>query len=124
MVTDTSMRVYYEDVLPNLAVTQAVVLDFIVKHPEVRNWTNRELKESLEEYTGDEWLISTVTPRVKELRDMGLLVIDEKRPCDVSGKTANAVKLCLEGYKEKMDREAQELNRRSGVESMWEEWFT
>lgn len=124
MVTDTSIRAYYEAVLPNLAVTQALVLNLVVEHMEIHNWTNRELREALEEYTGNAWLISTVVPRVNELRKKGLLELDEKRTCSVSGMRVNAVKLNLQGYKEKMNEEARQLAEEDERQKTVAEWFT
>lgn len=86
-VRDTSLSAYYGKVLPHLGKRQKEVLVVFEENRHV-NWTNMELAQALQ------WSINRVTPRVKELRDEGLLTTACRRECLVTGNQAYAWKLC------------------------------
>ncbi len=77
-VTDTSLLAYC-DIKPTLGVRQKEILD-IIQHLD--SCTNSEITR----YSGIE--INRVTPRVFELRDKGLVILDCKRECKVTGRLA------------------------------------
>ena len=79
-VQDTSAQAYYA-VLQTLGYKQEMVY---LKLKEIGNATNNELKQALG------WEINTVTPRVNELRKLGIVKEGTRRPCRVSGMTAIA----------------------------------
>lgn len=81
IVRDTSLRSYRNDALPNLGERQQVVYHIL---EGVYNMTNSEIARQLD------WSINKVTPRVFELREKGLVFEDEKRTCNVTGRTAYA----------------------------------
>ena len=83
---ETSLDIYYTKVLPNLGERQAEVLRVFLDNPFV-GWTNMETAEVLG------WSINRVTPRVLELRKKRLLVLAERRLCNVTGNPAMAWKL-------------------------------
>lgn len=62
-VRETSIQSYYQE-LPKMVARQRQVLDVL----RIRDMTNREIMQA----TGLQ--INVVTPRCKELRDMGLVV--------------------------------------------------
>lgn len=78
---DTSLAAYETYVEPTLGERQKVVYEVLEKHADL---TNREIKEILG------WEINTVTPRVYELRDRGLVFESSKRICKVTGRLAYA----------------------------------
>lgn len=80
-VRDTSIAAYRTDVRPTLSERQKTVYE-LLEH-EI-NLTNSEIAARLD------WPINCVTPRVYELRDMGLVIEDGKRHCRVTGRTAYA----------------------------------
>lgn len=77
MITDTSLKAYYGDVLPTLGARHELVLKVFINKG---NFSNSELANFLQ------WPINTVTPRVNELRKKGLLRFAGKRKCKVTGK--------------------------------------
>ena len=77
-VRSTSLQSYEFDVLTVLGDRQRVVLE-AMKNRE--NWTNSELAAYLN------FPINTITPRVYELRRLGLVMEDGKRQCKVTGRT-------------------------------------
>ena len=80
----TSLRAYHHEIEPTLGDRQQAVLDELGRHI---NRTNNELANFLG------WPINTVTPRIFELRRMGKVVEDFKRPCRITGRTAIAWKV-------------------------------
>lgn len=82
MVQSTSVAAYYERVRPKLGEKQAAVIR-TMRHSD-KDWSNNELARSLG------WPINTVTPRVKELREMGLVTLSRKRKCGITGLLVNA----------------------------------
>lgn len=78
---ETSLEAYYKDIVPTLGKRQSAVFKELTKYP---NATNSELAKSLG------WTINTVTPRIFELREQGLVVEDEKRLCKITGRRAIA----------------------------------
>ena len=88
MVRSTSLNVYRDEVEPTLSARQEAVLSAFSRR---ENFTNLELARFLE------WEINTVTPRVKELRDKGILEEHCKRTCRISGRTASCWQIKLEG---------------------------
>lgn len=83
-VTETSRQAYYSEIKPTLGERQKLVYGIFSGNT---NWTNSEIAD----YLGIP--INTVTPRVFELRKMGLLVEAIKRPCRITGRTAIAWKI-------------------------------
>jgi DNA-binding IclR family transcriptional regulator len=82
MIQETSKEAYNN--IPNLGYRQLEVLGQITKG---KNWTNTEIAEALGRK------INTITPRTKELRDLGFVRESEKRHCHITGKTAIAWEL-------------------------------
>jgi transcription initiation factor IIE alpha subunit len=64
MIQSTSLEAYHI-LEPNLGEKQQTVYDTILRHPESSNY---ELSQILN------WRINSITPRVKELRDKGLVL--------------------------------------------------
>lgn len=88
MMTDmqsTSLEAYRTRVLPCLAKSQATVFQILDDASRSNfDMTNMELASALH------WSINRVTPRVFELRGMGLVVKSQKRKCGVTGNMAYA----------------------------------
>jgi hypothetical protein len=66
-----------------LGANQKQVLDALRFYPDA---TNRELKEYMH------WEINSITPRVGELREQGLVIDAGMRPCKIMGKRVHAWK--------------------------------
>jgi predicted ArsR family transcriptional regulator len=77
-IQDTSLHSWYE-LQSKLGDRQKKVLDEIRKEPS----TNAEIAARLE------WPINCVTPRCKELREMGLVEDAGKVKCKATGRTAH-----------------------------------
>jgi hypothetical protein len=77
---DTSLWAYVQ-ATQNLGAKQKEVLDALRFFPDA---TNRELKEHLH------WEINSITPRVGELRDQGLVIDAGIRPCKITGRRVHA----------------------------------
>jgi Mn-dependent DtxR family transcriptional regulator len=75
------MLTYHGEIKTTLGERQQRVYDEIAKH---ENITNMELAAILCAS------INTVTPRVKELRDKKMVVMDRERVCKVTGRTVQA----------------------------------
>ena len=73
----------YEKIKKELGRRQAKVLEIFDAYNH-RTLTNTEIAAILE------WPINTVTPRVFELREKGIVKEDCKRKCGVTGRTAIA----------------------------------
>lgn len=85
-VQETSLRAYRE-IQPRLGEKQAEVLKVLRAARDTGfDFTNCELAFVLH------WPINTVTPRVKELRDYGYVVLSRKRRCERTGRLAMAWK--------------------------------
>lgn len=82
-IQPTSLQAYFGEILPDLGRRQKAVLEVFT----MGSFTNAELANLLQ------WPINTITPRVKELRDLGLLVEDSIRKCSSTGRNAKAWKL-------------------------------
>lgn len=85
-VQETSLKAYFGEIYDNLGNRQKVVLEAL---KERENFTNQELADFLG------FPINTVTPRVKELRDLGLVRKFTTRPCKSTGRTAIAWELVI-----------------------------
>ena len=81
MIQDTTVTTYYEKVKPSLGDRQKVIWTAL---NEREDWTNSELASHLD------WPINTVTPRVKELREIDIVEPAGKRICRVTGLRVNA----------------------------------
>ena len=79
MISDTSLKAYREDALPTLGQRQAMVLGAIKKLGKA---TNSEIARELR------WSINRITPRTFELRALGKVGDDGKRPCLITGRMA------------------------------------
>jgi len=82
MIQDTSLHAYAL-ATQNLGKKQKEVLDALRFFPDA---TNRELKEYLH------WEINSITPRVGELREQGLVLDAGIRQCKITGKRVHAWK--------------------------------
>lgn len=80
-VQDTSRKSYAANVVPSLGARQVAVL---IELGKADSLTNSQLAGRLE------WPINTVTPRVFELRRLGLVQEATRRPCPVTGRMAIA----------------------------------
>jgi len=78
MIQETSLMAYLE-IVPSIGAKQRVVFDAICSHNGI---TNMELATELG------WSINRVTPRVHELRKIGLVKLKEKRNCNITGRLA------------------------------------
>lgn len=74
-VRDTSIQAY-EGVMPTIGKRQALVLGVLQRSEPM---SNSEIARELG------WEINKVTPRVKELRDSGLVIEMDRRTCRVTG---------------------------------------
>lgn len=83
---ETSLRAYYDIVLPTLSKRQQQVIDIFFKFPDF-NFSNRELAEELS------WDVNRVTPRTFELREQGVLTESRKRFCKITGQRVWAWKI-------------------------------
>jgi hypothetical protein len=90
MIAETSLLVYHTRVLPKLSESQLKVFD---KMRERDDWTNQELADALG------WGINRLTPRVKELRDAGVVKesFESPRMCHSTGNMAKAWNVGLRG---------------------------
>ena len=76
-VQQTSLFAYQNEVKPTLGERQKVIYEALKTRD---NFTNTELANYLD------FPINTVTPRVGELRKLGLVQISEIRMCKVTGR--------------------------------------
>lgn len=81
MVRDTSKQAYAGLVLPKLGEKQLIVYQSLL---DADTLTNAEIGMKLG------WTINCVTPRVCELRKMGLVEDNGRRLCSVTGRSAHA----------------------------------
>lgn len=77
-VQETSKEAY-QSILEHLGPKQQMLYDAFKEHGA---HTNLEMAYQLH------WPINRITPRCLELRDRGLIVEVERRPCRKSGRTA------------------------------------
>jgi DNA-binding Lrp family transcriptional regulator len=83
----TSLEAYYTKVLPHLAWSQAQIYKMLLDATNKGfDMTNMELAKALN------WSINRVTPRVLELRKMGIVVLSCKRKCGATHNNAYAWK--------------------------------
>jgi len=80
MIQDTSLFAYAQ-ATQNLGAKQKEVLDCLRCFPDA---TNAEIAERLN------WPVNRITPRILELREMGLVLEAGRRRCKVTGSTAHA----------------------------------
>ena len=80
MSQQTSLIAYHTKVLPCLAASQAVIYD-LLRDATAKGFdmSNMEIAAALD------WSINRVTPRVKELREDGRVVLCGRRRCGVTG---------------------------------------
>lgn len=83
-VQETSIETYHDEVKPTLGARHKRVMEALATRAD---FTNLELAT----YLG--WPINTATPRVFELREMGLVVESSKRLDAGSGRKAIAWRL-------------------------------
>jgi len=82
-VADTSLLAYRTRVLPCLAQSQAVVYELLSQASRNNcDMTNMEVASALH------WSINRITPRVLELRELGLVVLSQRRRCGCTGNWA------------------------------------
>lgn len=86
MIRDTSIRTYLNEIAPTLGARQIAVLEAFENSTD-EDMTNMEIAKNIERE------INTVTPRVHELRQYGILVESRLRPCRVTGRMAHAWKI-------------------------------
>jgi len=78
----------YTRILPHITRMHAKVIKAARNAENIdMDWTNRELAVFLN------WDINRVTPRVKELRDMGIIIKSQRRRCGVTKNPAFAWRL-------------------------------
>jgi hypothetical protein len=82
MIQDTSLWAH-QVASQNLGAKQKQVLDALRFFPDA---TNRELKEYLH------WEINSITPRIGELRDQGLVIDAGIRSCKITKRRCHAWK--------------------------------
>lgn len=92
-VQETSLEVYFRKVLPKLSIRQRQILTIFQCQKATSSLTNMEVAEQLG------WSINRVTPRVLELRNLGVLMFHQTRRCQVTGN--NAMTWCYPGRGEK-----------------------
>jgi L-alanine-DL-glutamate epimerase-like enolase superfamily enzyme len=87
-VADTSLDIYFTKVLPHLAASQAIVFH-ILSDASHNNFdmTDKELSRALH------WEINCITGRRDELVKLGLVVLNQKRSCGVTGNRAKSWKV-------------------------------
>jgi hypothetical protein len=93
-VQRTSIGTFHSEVKPTLGDRQEVVYD-AMQHRE--SFTNSELAAFLN------WPINTITPRVKELREIGLVELAGRRRCRVTGMEVNAWRVQYASYAPKIE---------------------
>jgi len=84
MIQQTSLKAFQE-IQPKLPECRRIVYETIKKAD--KDLTNMEIAARLG------WSINRVTPRVKELREMGLVILSQVRKCRVTKNTAKAWKI-------------------------------
>ena len=87
-VANTSIHAWMNEVAPTLGARQIAVAELFEQHPE-RDFTNSEIATALE------WSINRITPRVKELREFGILTLSTRRACRVTGRLVQAWKISV-----------------------------
>jgi len=65
MITQTSLQSYYNEVLPNIGKNQQIILETL---KSMSSASNMMIADKLG------WSINRVTPRINELRKLGLVV--------------------------------------------------
>lgn len=73
----TSLFAYRNEIKPTLGARQKAIYDVLQTR---KNWTNTEIAHYLS------FPINTVTPRIKELREMDLVRLSETRKCNITGR--------------------------------------
>lgn len=84
MIQETSRLAYFEEVKPTIGNRHKEVITALSGATDM---TNSELAEKLD------WGINRVTPRIWELREKGIVIESQKRPCRVTSRTALAWKI-------------------------------
>lgn len=92
-VRDTSLRAFYGEIKQDLGQRHQQVLWAFTQR---ENFSNCELAHFLG------WEINRVTPRVKELRDIGKLREAGKRTCKVTGRYVLVWELTTEDNQKKL----------------------
>ena len=90
-VSSTSTNAYYQEVLPTLGERHRAVLKHLIEYD--KDFSNSELSGELG------WPINTVTPRIHELREKGLVKEVGKRLCEVTGREVKVWALVRDDYK-------------------------
>ena len=83
MIQDSSLEIFLKKVYPNITTRQRPVLHYLWNVGRAR--TNEEIKTALGVP------INHITGRVKELRDLGLVIDAGRRRCEITG---NNVHVC------------------------------
>jgi hypothetical protein len=81
MIQDTSLEIFLKKVYPNLTARQRPVLHYLRNVGRAR--TNEEIKTALGVP------INHITGRVKELRDLGLVIDAGRRRCEITGNNVH-----------------------------------
>ena len=77
MIQETSLEAY-KVLKPELGEQQETVYNTIIGHPGMSN-------HDIARYLG--WEINRVTPRVKELRDKGLVILSHYKTDSITGRS-------------------------------------
>jgi hypothetical protein len=81
MIQDTSLEIFLKKIYPNLNARQRVVLHYLRNVGAAR--TNEEIRTALNVP------INHITGRVKELRDLGLVIDAGRRRCEITGNNVH-----------------------------------
>jgi len=76
MIQETSLEAY-KVLIPELGNLQETVYNCIIEHPGMSN-------HDIARYLG--WEINRVTPRVKELRDKGLVIVSHHKTDGITSR--------------------------------------
>lgn len=86
MIQDTSLKAWLNEIAPTLGARQIAILEAF-ELDQRSDFTNAELSVFLDKP------INTVTPRVFELRELGILEESRKRQCTVTRREVHAWRL-------------------------------
>lgn len=80
-IQQTSLFTYYNEIKPKLGKRQKLIYEALKTR---ENFTNQEIADHLG------LQINTITPRIKELRDAGLVRFACERKCESTGRNVKA----------------------------------
>lgn len=97
VVRDTSIQAYLDMIKTGKAKTQKDIVYFNI-YTAIEPMTRNELHQRINSHVNqhNEFRLSSMTARVKELIDEGVLEDSEKRPCKVTGLECHVLKIVNE----------------------------